>query len=365
MPDTAAPQDLSKARFGEPAKFLPVIFIVLNIAVLYIIYMAAYCLPAIAHKDTQAWGITTTVFFNLLTFMIIVCYIRCICVHPGTIPDKSAGVYDWEYQQQTGSRNFFSGIEVPSMTALGLQETKKSGDRRHCKWCAKYKPDRCHHCRVCRQCILKMDHHCPWIYNCVGFGNHKYFFLLLFYSAIATNLIIWTMLSDVQNSMDSHTKFGTMFMLIFGETLAAFLALIVTVFFFFHCWLMFRGMTTIEFCEKSMKRQGYDTSVYNLGCYGNITAVLGDSPLLWWWPSSPPSGDGIHFLDEATPMRPKSKEMEVNRGIRGRPKHQKRYAGTGEYCGSDYSGPTTPLSSAAELQSASEQDIERPLFEAA
>lgn len=49
-----------------------------------------------------------------------------------------------------------------------LQERKREGTRRVCKWCDKYKPDRAHHCRQCRQCILKMDHHCPWIYNCVG-----------------------------------------------------------------------------------------------------------------------------------------------------------------------------------------------------
>lgn len=29
------------------------------------------------------------------------------------------------------------------------------------------------------RCILKMDHHCPWINNCVGWGNHAHFISFL------------------------------------------------------------------------------------------------------------------------------------------------------------------------------------------
>ncbi|XP_031784989.1 palmitoyltransferase ZDHHC6 isoform X2 [Nasonia vitripennis] len=44
-----------------------------------------------------------------------------------------------------------------------------------CTVCQGYKAPRSHHCRKCGRCILKMDHHCPWINNCVGHYNHGYF----------------------------------------------------------------------------------------------------------------------------------------------------------------------------------------------
>jgi len=113
---------------------------------------------------------------------------------------KEPSHYDYKYLSSKAGPLYVTkeNDEVPlvdgqnDMTVKQKQQTivkmsferKKYGGVRMCQRCLKTKPDRCHHCSQCNLCILKMDHHCPWIANCVGFYNYKYFLNMLFYASL-------------------------------------------------------------------------------------------------------------------------------------------------------------------------------------
>lgn len=44
------------------------------------------------------------------------------------------------------------------------------------------------HCQTCQHCVRRYDHHCPWIENCVGERNHRWFVL---YLAVQLIVLLW------------------------------------------------------------------------------------------------------------------------------------------------------------------------------
>ena len=57
--------------------------------------------------------------------------------------------------------------------------------RKACAACrVEVRPPRSKHCGLCHHCVSKLDHHCPWINNCVGELNMRWFLLFLLMSAV-------------------------------------------------------------------------------------------------------------------------------------------------------------------------------------
>merc|ERR1719321_1719452 len=108
------------------------------------------------------------------------------------------------------------------------------------------------------------------------------------------------MIDSVYWSTSVSVPIEKMMLLLAGEMLTIFLMTILWFFSFFHLWLMTKAMTTVEFCEKKLKKASYDSSIYSVGFCGNIRAVLGPYALLWLLPVCLPSGDGLSFGQQAS-----------------------------------------------------------------
>jgi len=140
--------------------------------------------------------------------------------------------------------------------------------------------------------VLRMDHYCPWLINCVGHYNHKFFFLNLVYTSITALCEDGLMIHALAHSTCSHM---TRCLLIQGVISTSLVGLVITPFCAWTYWLLSKNLTTIEYCEVRCD-VGQDglRSRYDQGVFANLRSVLGPNPAMWWCPfTAEPMGDGL------------------------------------------------------------------------
>lgn len=226
--------------------------------------------------------------FHALLVMLLWCYFMTVFTDPGNVPLHWRPFTDEEEAEAQvvplSATPPLNGATTSLEGATG-NGSARFPDVRFCRKCSHFKPPRSHHCSVCRRCVLKMDHHCVWVVNCVGAYNYKFFLLFILYTFLETTLCTFALLphfiaffQDIGNHPDSAIYLATTFVafvlnVAFSLSLLGFLIL--------HTSLVTSNTTTIEAQEKkNTPRWRYD-----LGVRQNFEQVFGTNRLYWLVPA--------------------------------------------------------------------------------
>lgn len=270
------------------ANIFPVFIMFLIISVQTRVYIFWYILPSLEQTNSlYLWPIPSNKYlsqlylFILFSLIFLASTLLTISTQPGEI-DKDLAL-DAENLRTDVYQVSISESYLNKIQKISNNERKRTLFPRFCRTCLKIKPDRSHHCSVCNKCVLKMDHHCPYVNNCIGLMNYKYFMNMIISATCCCLIISCTMWEGVQ-TIWSDLKYDFNYQVFIGISYfgGVLLTVVLTAFCFFHFYLIFFGLTTIELREKLTVK--YESSPYDRGCFSNFLEVFGNNPLCWLIP---------------------------------------------------------------------------------
>ncbi|XP_069487687.1 palmitoyltransferase ZDHHC2 isoform X3 [Ambystoma mexicanum] len=283
-----------KRRCQRVLYWVPVLFISIIVCWSYYAYVVQLCLVSMDHIGEK---VVCLIAYHFFVILFLWSYWQTIFTHPlNPAKEFHLSYSDKELLEREPRGETQQDVLRRIAKDLPVYTRTMSGAIRYCDRCQLVKPDRCHHCSVCDKCILKMDHHCPWVNNCVGFSNYKFFLLFLAYSLLyclfiaATDLRFfikfWT-----NGLPDTQAKFHIMF-LFFA---AAMFSVSLSSLFGYHCWLVCKNRSTLEAFRTPIFRHGTDKNGFSLGFSKNLRQVFGDEKKYWLLPVFTSLGDGCSF----------------------------------------------------------------------
>ena len=133
----------------------------------------------------------------------------------------------------------FNGGEYQTTIERYMVEGRVYVELRYCRKCQNNQPLRAKHCRKCERCVSTFDHHCPWVGNCVGERNKKFFYTYLWFQL---GLLVCLILLSVRLVLDDVQRVFGYICVVIGS----FFILFVLNLIIFQSYILSRNMTTWE-----------------------------------------------------------------------------------------------------------------------
>ncbi|KAH9511744.1 Palmitoyltransferase zdhhc14, variant 2 [Dermatophagoides farinae] len=238
--------------------------------------------PYLSNKISPLVPIVAACLFLFVLFSLF----RTSFTDPGILP-RATPAEAADVEQQIVPNQSNSSTMRPPPRTKEVMINNQTIKLKYCFTCKIFRPPRASHCSLCDNCVERFDHHCPWVGNCVGKRNYRFFYMFIVslaflciyvFSCIITHFILLSKtMTFVEAVKQSPVSVVEMIICFFSVWSILGLA-------GFHTYLIMSNLTTNEDIKGSFSKRNHVsvTNPYSLGsifrnCYSILCSPIGPS----------------------------------------------------------------------------------------